>query len=228
MKKTLTIGRSPQNDIVLNIPDISGTHAKITDLGNGEYKVEDLDSSNGVYVNGYRIKTSNVSLDDQVRLSANQVLDLAVLFGKKQGPVIPQGNLGGGTSPLGGKTQEDYSEEFLRLKKVYDDYTRKKKKIIEGNQRKQVLMRMGFMAIPMILQHFLGTIVAGASILMAGLAQLMPGGTKYMDKLEELNDNFMIRFICPNKKCNQKLYGRSWTVWYDEGRCPKCNSKFKK
>ena len=90
MKNIISIGRSQENDVVLNLPDISSQHANISQLENGEYLVEDLDSSNGVYVNGFRIKSSQVSLADQVRLSANHILDLEVLFNLKEGNVLKE------------------------------------------------------------------------------------------------------------------------------------------
>ncbi|KXH82977.1 FHA domain-containing protein [Chryseobacterium kwangjuense] len=224
MKATVSIGRSPENDVVINQPDISSHHATITTLEDNEFMVEDLDSSNGVYVNGYRIKSSKVSLADQVRLSANHIIDLEVIFGLKEGSVlqIPE--------EQDKKTNDkDFTDEFLHLEKVYNDYRKDKNRIVQGNQRKQVIIRMGFMALPLAIQAVTKEIaLSGSTILLGGLAQLIPGGNKHLDKLEELNDNFMVRFVCPNKSCNQILSGRSWAVWHNTGECPKCKAIFNK
>jgi ABC-type multidrug transport system ATPase subunit/pSer/pThr/pTyr-binding forkhead associated (FHA) protein len=55
-QKLLTIGRSPENDIVLDHPAVSRKHAQIVQKGAGDiYILEDLGSSNGTYVNGIKV-----------------------------------------------------------------------------------------------------------------------------------------------------------------------------
>lgn len=46
-----TIGRAQSNDIVLSSKLVSSHHAKIMTFGNSAY-IQDLDSTNGIYVNG--------------------------------------------------------------------------------------------------------------------------------------------------------------------------------
>lgn len=50
---TNTIGRSPQNEIVINDPEMSRRHAQIVQQGNS-FTVSDLGSTNGTFVNGQR------------------------------------------------------------------------------------------------------------------------------------------------------------------------------
>lgn len=50
-KPVMVIGRTDENDIVINHRSISRNHAKIT-LENGRYSIADLNSSNGVRING--------------------------------------------------------------------------------------------------------------------------------------------------------------------------------
>lgn len=47
----LTIGRGPENQIVIDHPSISTAHAVIQDLG-GVYQLNDLGSTNGSYLDG--------------------------------------------------------------------------------------------------------------------------------------------------------------------------------
>ncbi|MGB7874517.1 MAG: alpha/beta fold hydrolase [Anaerolineales bacterium] len=61
----LTIGRAPENDIVLDHPSVSRTHARIT-RHHLTFKIKDLDSSNGIWVNG--AKTDEVALEDGMLL----------------------------------------------------------------------------------------------------------------------------------------------------------------
>ena len=44
--KTMTVGRSPDNDIVIDDPTVSRQHARITFDGN-QFYVEDLNSTSG-------------------------------------------------------------------------------------------------------------------------------------------------------------------------------------
>ncbi len=53
-KETLTIGRKPDNDIHIDNLAVSGSHAKILTILNDSF-IEDLDSTNGTFINGNRI-----------------------------------------------------------------------------------------------------------------------------------------------------------------------------
>jgi len=53
-KEILTIGRKPGNDIHIDNLAVSGIHAKILTILNDSF-IEDLDSTNGTYVNGDKI-----------------------------------------------------------------------------------------------------------------------------------------------------------------------------
>ena len=62
-----TLGRSPENDIALNSGQVSRRHARI-DCGEGVCTVEDLQSSNGTFVNGKRVTRSILTPGDRLRL----------------------------------------------------------------------------------------------------------------------------------------------------------------
>jgi len=58
---SLTVGRAPENGIVLDHPSVSRTHARIT-RDHLTVKIKDLDSSNGIWVNGS--KKEEAALED--------------------------------------------------------------------------------------------------------------------------------------------------------------------
>jgi hypothetical protein len=53
-KDIITLGRDITNDIVVNDPEVSRHHARLTRTPNG-YTLEDLGSTNGTFVNGHRL-----------------------------------------------------------------------------------------------------------------------------------------------------------------------------
>lgn len=66
-----TIGRKDDNSIVLKEATISGYHAKIV-FNNGNFYIEDLNSSNGTYINGRQITTTILQHGDVFKLGSNE------------------------------------------------------------------------------------------------------------------------------------------------------------
>ena len=66
----ITLGRKAENTIVLTEPFVSGNHARIYAKNNNLY-VEDLNSTNGVYVNNERIEEKyKLIADDEVKIGS--------------------------------------------------------------------------------------------------------------------------------------------------------------
>ena len=61
--KTIRIGRTPDNDLVVSDLDFSRHHAELRKSPAGNYEIIDLGSHNGVFVNGKRV--SHATLTDQ-------------------------------------------------------------------------------------------------------------------------------------------------------------------
>lgn len=69
----ITIGRKPENDIVLNDSSISRIHARVK-LQNGKLTITDLDSTNGITVNGLRTKECQLLAGDEIILGQSKLL----------------------------------------------------------------------------------------------------------------------------------------------------------
>ncbi len=67
-KEVIMVGRDPGADIVVDNPGISREHAKFELTPNGEYRLVDLGSANGTFLNDERIKAAYVRNNDVVRL----------------------------------------------------------------------------------------------------------------------------------------------------------------
>jgi len=64
--KTMRIGRSADNDIVLDDLIVSRHHAELRKLPTGNYELADLNSHNGTYINGRRITSQVLTQNDMV------------------------------------------------------------------------------------------------------------------------------------------------------------------
>ncbi len=72
VKERMTIGRKPQNDIQIDNLAISGEHAVIVTILNDSF-LEDLNSTNGTFVNGQSIKKHFLLNDDLVELGKYRI-----------------------------------------------------------------------------------------------------------------------------------------------------------
>ena len=63
-KDQIIIGRAKENDIVIDNIAVSRKHAQITRKEDGTYHIRDLNSSNGTFLNGAQIDTSDHALSE--------------------------------------------------------------------------------------------------------------------------------------------------------------------
>ena len=69
-----TIGRSTGADFILDAALVSRVHCQVLALGGGELEVRDLDSTNGTYVNGERVKRARLASGDRVRVGRVELI----------------------------------------------------------------------------------------------------------------------------------------------------------
>jgi len=72
-KPRLTIGRKPDNDLVIDNPAVSGHHALIFSEG-GVFFIEDLGSTNGTFVNDAKIQKEKLKNSDRVAVGAHVLI----------------------------------------------------------------------------------------------------------------------------------------------------------
>ncbi|HEX6260979.1 MAG TPA: FHA domain-containing protein, partial [Woeseiaceae bacterium] len=71
-KERYTIGRLPDNDVRIDNPAVSGHHSLIINILNDSF-LEDLNSTNGTYVNGKLIKKHALQHGDVITIGHHQL-----------------------------------------------------------------------------------------------------------------------------------------------------------
>lgn len=88
-KEKITVGRKPSNDIVLDDPTISGVHAAF--LHRKDTYVEDMNSTNGIKLNGKTIKKHQLNHGDLIQIGQHEFkfIDDAVQDFEKTVVIVP-------------------------------------------------------------------------------------------------------------------------------------------
>jgi pSer/pThr/pTyr-binding forkhead associated (FHA) protein len=114
-KERTTLGRRPYNDVVIDNLAVSGEHAALQMTGN-EVMLEDLNSTNGTYVNGKAVKKQALQNGDTIEVGKYKIkfvneaeapdFDKTMLFKPGEAPVAAPaaegGNLNGALRVLSG------------------------------------------------------------------------------------------------------------------------------
>lgn len=205
----ITIGRTPENNVVINENRISERHFSLYKDNDGDWIVEDTGSKNGTYVNGVRVARKVVNLEtDQIK-AANIALDTTVLDNILKRNPIPKGLV---YDKL--KQEIAIEESFLKLEKVYDDYYVEFNKI-DALTSTQSIIPIAAGAVPFV----------GAGLAAEYRARL--NKTK-ADKKKQLLNKFSAEYVCP--KCDRFfLYfetDHTFKKLRARNACPFCNVQF--
>lgn len=69
----ITVGRGPDNAILIDHPSVSGRHAQLQRVGD-IYRLKDLDSTNGTQVNGQKVNETALRFGDRIRFGKIEAL----------------------------------------------------------------------------------------------------------------------------------------------------------
>lgn len=206
MNKTILIGRSNNNNLIIKFPNVSSRHCSISLLEDKNWLIEDLDSTNGTFVNGKRIKQGLLKLSDELDLGGFLVdVKLVINLFEQQPPKV-----GANYEDL--KKQEDIFEEFSKLKDIYHQYQKEKRKIFKTSQLKSTSLRVGLSFIPVV-----GVALGILSTGVTGSPQ---------EKLMELEEDFKKNYVCPG--CLKFLGAEPYENMEKRGFCLICKTKWKR
>jgi hypothetical protein len=216
MMMKIKIGKANDNDFVINDPQVSRYHALLTQDEDRHLLLEDLESTNGTFVNNFQIVRKIVTSGDVVTFGADYTVSIRDIL----------------------KKDNDYSEEFTQLKNVYDDYIRKKIHIQSNNQFKTRLFQslpFAVIGITGIVLGFMGHTNKGLFVLSFILAVCAPTigiyfgarqAAKIPAQLQHLANQFKIDYVCP--KCGAFLGEIPWESLSNKKQCPvfSCRAKW--
>src|SRR5512146_2020418 len=107
-KDKTTLGRRPYNDIVIDNLAVSGEHAVLQMVG-ADVFIEDLNSTNGTYINGKAVKKQLLTHNDTVEIGKYKIKYLVedgtdyekttILRGAGSGATLPPNSGFGGLAP---------------------------------------------------------------------------------------------------------------------------------
>jgi len=104
-KDKTTLGRRPYNDIVIDNLAVSGEHAVLQMLGNDVF-IEDLNSTNGTYINGKAVKKQMLVHNDTVEVGKYKIKYLVEDNGDYEKTMIMRPGAAGGALAL----QPDFAD----------------------------------------------------------------------------------------------------------------------
>ena len=207
------IGKAPDNDCIVDDLYVSRHHAILQGAAQGEYFLEDLDSANGTYVNGQKIRRKKLNATDIILLGNNYSISLSEILNSKN----------------------NYSGEFENLLSVYENYQNQKIRIQTSNQFKARLIQ----TLPFIFPGLLGITLGLSGIPNSGIliisiiisvAAPVTGiviGARLVSKtpaqLYELAEQFKIDYVCP--RCGTYLGEIPWQSLKNKGFCSNPNCK---
>jgi two-component system, cell cycle response regulator len=83
-RRETTIGRSKEAHVRIDEAGISRAHARIVQTEDGRFIVEDLRSTNGLFVNGARVTRGELGTSDRIQVGPNVVFRFALLDAEEE------------------------------------------------------------------------------------------------------------------------------------------------
>ena len=229
----IIVGRKGTQRTTITDLSVSREHCKLIVNGDGTYIIENL-SANGTFVNGNNIIRTVVTPDTVLQLGATFTIAVRDLLPLKAAQGTPHPNHPQASQPTVDPNQEHYEKEFRRLKNVYEKYTADKVAI----QREagmanfyrmlpmtlMALVSLGAACIPALrlLSPFIAVI--GLGLLVFSLFKSFNGSRNNPEKLEALNKQFMIDYVCP--KCGNFLGYLPYENLKNKATCNFCKCKW--
>ncbi len=226
LKDEILIGRQVDNGNYVVDKEytlVSRIHAKIIRESNNYY-IEDLDSANGTFVNGYRVCKKRITRTDIVCLGGSDHFYLPIGDVLKMFPM----------------SDDEFRNKVLDLKNIYEAY-QSRSTLLQSKQQEEMMMKR---MLPTTLLGSLTAIMAmcvgddpttkvaislvgavlSVVVFFAATKWATNSSLKVKEELRLLNEKFELEYVCP--ACGASYKGRSWEFIKKGGKCPSCKKSF--
>ena len=223
----IIVGRKGQQKVPITDMAVSREHCKLTANPDGTFTLENL-SGNGTFVDGKSIIRTIVTADTLITLGANYSIRVKDL--------LPVSSLNTQSATTDRK-EEDYQRKFQRLKGVYERYMEDKITL-----QKEANLKNFYRSLPSAIMTILFAVslfgeeasllsqvrpwIGIAMIFFIGLTtfQVYNGQKELPAKMEALNKQFMIDYVCP--KCGNFLGFVPFETLQNKKQCSFCKCRW--
>ena len=229
---TFKVGRVKNNNVELPYQGISAYHADLICLSENAFLIEDKNSTNGTFVNGYKIKRIVCSRNDEVQF-ANYLFDLNTFFpAESLKKDIHQQMMGAEPAhvqqPVVKQNPNDYTQEFAELELVYKFYNERKLLLQKAQHNKRLMqaapsavlvtaLLAGSIVFPVL---GMGAIAAGSIGGLVGIA--LSNSTSEQEKMAAIEEEFKFQYACP--KCKNFFGYLPWRNLAHKKSCERCKA----
>ena len=193
----IIVGKLGNQIIPISDTRVSRKHCKLTEQADGTFLLEDLDSTNGTFVDGYSVIRKIVTLDTVIQLGPEFRAKVADLVGSSR------------VKTRSDDADAQYEVAFNHLEEVYEQYSKARVRLLRDERKKGQLRSLPMFVIGLV--SLLFTIVPDfasyrvfivlVSIVCAAWGARVAFGTsvEFPEKMEALTKQFKIDYVCP--KC---------------------------
>ena len=231
---SIVVGREGDQPFKIDNPGVSRKHVQVEDLGNGLFLLEDLNSSNGTFVNNQKIIKKTVSLKDDIRLGATYPLSLQQLF-----PTAivaqPKQEVSKQSKANNESKQEMTAVSIRHLRNIRERYEYERTAILKEastSQVKRMLPPIIVSAVLLVISLFLdGSLVAIVRPVVAIVGVVLLAYMTYKhyqvqaskpERLERAKKQYQIDYVCP--QCKAFLGDLPFENIQNQGKCSKCKT----
>ncbi len=208
----ISIGRNQGNDVILHNDKVSGVHARAFYNDNEEIVLEDLDSRNGTFIDGRKIKQTVIGEKSAIILG-DELIDFSEISMKLR------------------HKNRDFTEEFSRLKEVYSKFRDDLERIRKQDEKKNFIIRLGFSLVPLLFLLFFNKSIpqnlrilfyTGSPVIFMVISYFKQLSSKSKRQIEEISEQFLKEYKCPSCRCS--LGNASWNLLADQKMCFTCKA----
>ena len=221
MKKVINIGRGKSNDLVFDYQQVSTNHAVITPIGSNSLILEDLGSSNGTFVNGVQIKRMIISREDRVKV-ANILVNTKPYFISNNGLSNTPKSTSSKKDNIS-MEHENIEEQFKNLEEVWLTYQNIKRNHKKKGFWKNMGLSVAGLGFGAIVSFATGGI-PGAMMIGSFLGRGAGGLLKDNEKLQVIENEFKVNYVCP--KCKTFLGNYPYEALVQRKKCFTCKTNW--